>query len=46
MNQKGYAWGLPALAWAIIILLVIILIVTFVPPVKETVMQIIGAIFK
>lgn len=46
LNKKGYALELPALAWAIIIVFIIILVIAFVPQVKEAVLELLNAIFK
>jgi cbb3-type cytochrome oxidase subunit 3 len=46
LTKKGYALGLPALAWAFIIVFIIILVIAFVPQVKEAVLELLNAIFK
>jgi predicted membrane protein len=42
MNKKGY---IPPLAFALIVLFIIILIATLVPAVRETIMAFLNAIF-
>jgi len=43
MNHKGYLWGLPPLAWAIIFIIVLLLVVAFIPPVKNAILEIVTA---
>ena len=43
MNNKGY---LPPLAFALLILLIIFIIATVMPGIKETILSILNAIFK
>jgi len=43
MNRRGYAGGLPPLAWALIIVLIIILVIAFVPQVKNAILDILTA---
>ena len=40
--RKGYLFGLPPLAWAFIIILIIILVISYVPEVQKTVFTMLG----
>ena len=40
MKLKGYLFGIPPLAWAIIIILIIILLATAIPAIKQTIVDI------